>query len=145
MNNKQQELADVLDEYATYLKLDGQEGRATGYDRAARNIRRANYLPPDPSDIDGIGDSIRTTIAKYQRSGSIEELDDLHRQYPWFEELRQVSHVGPARARALHEKLRVDDLDDLLLVARNGDLILIDGVGPKTAEKIERSAKQQKT
>lgn len=143
MNNKQEELADVLEEYATYLKLDGQDGRATGYDRAARNIRRASFLPPDPSDIDGIGDSIRTKIAKYQRSGSIEELDDLYRQYPWFEELKDVSHVGPARARKLHEELHVDDLDDLLLVARNGDLTLIDGVGPKTAEKIEQSAERQ--
>jgi len=143
MNNKQEQLSDLLAEYATYLELDGQSGRAHAYDRAARAIQTANYLPPNPADLDGVGDSIRTTIAKWQRSGTIEELDDLKNQYPWFEELRQVSHVGPARARALHEKLRVDDLDDLLLVARNGDLILIDGVGPKTAEKIERSAKRQ--
>lgn len=141
MNDKQEQLADTLDEYATFLVLDGQDGRATGYDRAARNIRRAKYLPPDPSDIDGIGDSIRTTIAKYQRSGSIEELDDLHRQYPWFAELKDVRHIGPVRAEQLHEELAVESLDDLLLIARNDDLTLIDGVGPKTAEKIHESAK----
>lgn len=143
MSRKQDELADLLEEYETYLQLDGQDGRAYAYGKAARAIRSASYMPPNPADIDGVGDSIRTTIAKWQRSGTIQELDDLKEQYPWYEELNNVSHVGPARARQLHEKLRVDDLDDLLLVARNGDLTLIDGVGPKTAEKIHESAEKQ--
>lgn len=143
MNKKQEQLADLLDEYATYLELGGQDGRAHAYDKAARSIRKASYMPPNPSEIDGVGDSIRTTIAKWQRSGQIDELEELKDEYPWFAELKDVSHVGPARARQLHEKLRVDDLDDLLLVAKEGDLTLIDGVGPKTAEKIERSAKKQ--
>jgi DNA polymerase (family 10) len=143
MNEKQEKLAELLEEYETYLRLDGQDGRAHAYGKAARAISRAAYLPPDPADIDGVGDSIRTTIAKWQRSGEIEELEELKEQYPWFEELKDVSHIGPARAKQLHFKLRVDDLDDLLLVARNGDLTLIDGVGPKTAEKIHESAKKQ--
>jgi DNA polymerase/3'-5' exonuclease PolX len=143
MTDTQETLADLLEEYAVYLELDGQDGRAHAYDKAARSIRRASYIGPDPSNIDGVGDSIRTTIAKWQRSGTIEELDELKEQYSWFEELKDVSHIGPARAEQLHYKLRVDDLDDLLLVARNGDLTLIDGVGPKTAEKIHESAKKQ--
>jgi len=143
MSRKQDELADLLEEYETYLKLDGQDGRAHAYGKAARAIRSASYMPPNPADINGVGDSIRTTIAKWQRSGTIQELDDLKEEYPWYEELNDVSHVGPARAKQLHFKLRVDDLDDLLLVAREGDLTLIDGVGPKTAEKIHESAKKQ--
>jgi len=143
MNEKQEQLSDLLDEYATYLKLDGQDGRAHAYDKAARAIRTASYLPPNPADITGVGGSIRTTIAKWQRSGEIEELNDLRERYPWYNELNDVQHVGPARAKQLHEKLRVDDLDDLRLVARNGDLTLIDGVGPATAEKIERSVERQ--
>jgi DNA polymerase/3'-5' exonuclease PolX len=89
MNDKQEQLSDLLAEYATYLSLDGQDGRAHAYDRAARAIQTVSYLPPNPADLDGVGDSIRTTIAKWQRSGTIEELDDLKEQYPWFEELRQ--------------------------------------------------------
>ncbi len=145
MNDKQEELGDLLEEYAVYLELDGQDGRAHAYDKAARSIRRASYIGPDPSNIDGVGDSIRTTIAKWQRSGTIEELEELKQEYPWFAELKDVSHIGPARAKQLHFKLRVDDLDDLLLVARNDDLTLIDGVGPATAEKIRKSAERQKS
>jgi DNA polymerase/3'-5' exonuclease PolX len=142
MTDKQTQLADTLDEYATFLKLDGQDGRAHGYERAARKIRQARYLPPDPSDIDGIGASIRQTIAQYQVSGQIDELESLREEYSWFNELKDVKHIGPSRAEQLHEQLHVDSLDDLLLVARNGDLTLIDGVGPVTAQKIHDSAKE---
>lgn len=140
MNDKQRELSDELEEYATYMKLDGQTGRAKGYERAAHNIRTASYVPPNPADINGVGDSIRTTIAKWQRSGEIPELEELRDEYPWFEELKDIDHVGPARARALHEQLHVEDVDDLLLVG--DDITLIDGVGPKTVEKILDSAKE---
>lgn len=143
MSDSQEQLSNLLEEYATYLKLDEQHSRAHAYDKAARAIRTSSYLPPDPSNIDGIGDSIRTTIAKWQRSGTIEELEELKMQYDWFAELKDVSQIGPARAKQLHFKLRVDNLDDLLLVAKEGDLTLIDGVGPKTAEKIRKSAERQ--
>jgi len=143
MNTKQEQLADLLDEYATYLELDRQDGRAHAYDKAARAIRNAPYLPPNPADITGVGDSIRTTIAKWQRSGTIDELEDLREQYSWYNEIKDVTHIGPARARELHEKLRVDNLDDLRLVAQEGDLRLINGIGPKTEKKIKRSIERQ--
>jgi DNA polymerase/3'-5' exonuclease PolX len=140
MTTKQDQLADVLDEYAAHLELDGQAGRAKGYERAARKIRMARYLPPDPSEIDGIGDSIRTTIAQYQVSGKIDELEELREEYQWFEPLRQVDHIGPARAKTLHEKFSVETIDDLLLVG--DDMTLMSGVGPKTVEKICSSARE---
>lgn len=140
MNDKQRELSKQLEEYATYLELDGQDGRAHAYDKAARSIRTASYLPPNPADLNGVGDSIRTTIAKYQRSGTIPELEGLKEDYPWFDELKDVKHIGPARARALHEELHVDDIDDLLLVG--DDVTMLSGVGPKTAEKIMDSAQE---
>ena len=141
MTNKQQELADVLEEYATYLKLDEQDGRAMAYDRAARTIRTASYLPPNPADLDRVGDSIRTTIAKYQRSGKISELEELKEEYSWFGDLKDVSQLGPERARRIHHKFNVDDINDLIMVG--DDVTMISGIGPKTAEKIMASAKEK--
>lgn len=139
--SKQQELADVLKEYATYLELDGQHGRAKGYERASRKIRTAPYLPPDTSDIDGIGDSIRTTIARYQMRGQIDELERLKEKFHWYNELKGVDGIGSKRAFTLHEKFGIEDIDDLLLVG--DDITLVDGIGPKTAERILSSAREQ--
>jgi DNA polymerase (family 10) len=132
-------LVKELEEYSDYLELDGQDGRAHAYDKAARSIRQRDWVDPNPADIDGVGDSIRTTIAKWQRSGTIQELEDLRDEYPWYNELKDVKYIGPERAKQLHNRLRVDDKEDLRLVARNGDLTFIDGVGPVTADKIRES------
>jgi DNA uptake protein ComE-like DNA-binding protein len=50
-----------------------------------------------------------------------------------------VKHIGPSRAREIHETLGVETLDKLALVAKEGDLQLISGIGPATAEKISAS------
>jgi len=133
-------IVSLLEEYAEYLELDGQDGRAHAYQNAANSIRRKGWMPPDPSDIHGIGDSIRTTIARYQVSGQIDELESLKEKYPYFEELRNVKYIGPSRAQTLHEKFNVEDIDDLLLVGT--DITLLTGVGPKTADKILDSAEE---
>lgn len=140
--SKSDDIADVLDEYATYLELDGQEGRAHAYDKAARAIRQRRFIPPDPSDIDGVGDAIRTKIAVYQRSGSIDELDALREQYSWFKELQDVDGIGTARAQKIHDKFNVETLDDLILVG--DDLTLLPRVGEKRARNILNSAKEVK-
>ena len=138
---KQEDLADELEALASFLRLDGQENRAIGYEKAARNIRRAPYIPPNPADIDGVGESIRTTIARWQRSGKIDELESLREKYAWFDDLNCVKYIGPKRARKIHEKLSVETIDDLLLVGQ--DLTLVNGIGPKTADKILSSARGQ--
>jgi DNA polymerase/3'-5' exonuclease PolX len=136
--NKTEKLANVLDEYSTYLELDGQDGRAHAYDKAARSIRARHYLPPDPSNIDNIGENIRTKIAQYQRNGEIEELSKLKEEYTWFTELNQVKHIGPSRAEQLHEKFNIETIDDLILVG--DDITLLPRVGEKRAQNILDSA-----
>lgn len=131
-------IADVLEEYAEYLELDGQEGRSHAYEKAARSIRQSRYIAPDPANMDNIGESIRSTIATYQRSGEIAELEALKDEYSWFEQLREVRGIGPNRARQINEKFHVEDLDDLILVG--DDLEMLPRVGEKTARKMLDSA-----
>lgn len=138
--SRHKELANNLEEYAQYLELDGQDGRAVAYERAARELRKNGYLPPDPSQIDGIGDSIRQKIAVYQRSGDIPEFEELREEYRWFEQLNKVDGIGPARAREIHHKFRVQTLDDLILVGE--DLEILSGVGKKRRKKIMDSARE---
>jgi DNA polymerase/3'-5' exonuclease PolX len=127
-----------LKEFAEYLDLDGQSGRAHAYRKAAEELRRKGYCPPDPSDIDNIGQSIRTKIAQYQRAGEIDELSALKDEYSWFAELKQVDGIGQSRAKQLHEKFNIETVDDLILVG--DDLTLLPRVGKKRARNILDSA-----
>lgn len=131
-------IADKLEEYAEFLDLDGETGRSHAYDRAAREIRKTGYIPPDPSDIDNVGESVRQTIMSSRLTGEIEHLEELKDEYSYYDELRHIDHIGPSRAQQLHEELHVDTVEDLLLVG--DDVTLIDGIGPKTATKIMSSA-----
>lgn len=143
MNAKQEQISELLEEFALFLQLDNQDGRASAYERAARNISSRRYLPADPSQIEGVGDGIRTTIARWQRTGEVEELETLRERYDWFDELKDVKHIGPSRAKTFHKKFHVDSLDDLLLVG--DDLTMVNGIGQVTADKIMESARNQKS
>jgi DNA polymerase (family 10) len=144
MSRSKDEIADELDKYADFLEIDGQTGRAHAYDKAARAVRRANWLPANPARLDGIGQSTREAVIDIENGVGIDELDDLEAAYDWYAAMRDVKHIGPARARELHEKLGIDSLAKLEMVARNGDLTLISGVGPKTASKIRDSIEKQR-
>ena len=134
-----EQLADTLEEYSTYLELDGQEGRAHAYDRAARAIRNRGYIPPNPADIDGVGEAVRDTITEYQTSGEISDLQSLKEDHHYYENLKNIDGVGPTRARQMHDRLRIDTVSDVILVG--DDLTLLPRVGERRAENIVKSAK----
>ncbi len=137
-----EEIAAELDEYATLLKIDGQTGRSHAYDKAARAVRRSSYIPPDPSRLTGIGDATREAVIDLENGTGIDELAELRDEYDWYTTFKDVKHIGPSRAKELHEKFNISSLDTLEMVARNGDLTLISGVGPATAEKIQDSIEE---
>ena len=74
----------------------------------------------------------------------IDELEELKDEYSWYAEFGQVRHVGPSRAKQLHEKFNISTIDKLDMVARNGDLELVNGIGPATADKIKASIEEVK-
>jgi len=74
----------------------------------------------------------------------IDELDELRDEYDWYTAFKDVRHIGPARAEQIHDKFNVSTLNKLAMVARNGDLELISGIGPKTSEKIQASIEEQR-
>lgn len=138
------EIADELDEYSDFLRLDGQTGRASGYEKAARAVRTASHIPPNPARLNGIGSSTRDAVINLENGVGIDELDELREEYPWYDAFRDVKHIGPARAKKIYETFGVETLEKLELVAREGDLTLISGIGPATQEQIRESIENLK-
>jgi DNA polymerase (family 10) len=141
----QEEIADELDAFADFLRLDGQSNRAKGYEKAGRSVRMASYLPPNPARLDGIGGSTRDKVITLENGGSIEELEELREKYPWYDSFREVKHIGPARAKKIHELFNVETLSKLEMVARNGDLQMVSGIGPATEDEIIKSIESLNT
>lgn len=136
---KKNDIADALEEYSELLHLDNQSGRAHAYEKAARALRKASHAPPNPARLTGIGAATREAVVDLENGAGLDELDKLRDKYDWYVELRDVQHIGPKRAKLLHEEYGMDSLEDLKLMARADDLTAITGVGPKTSEEMKES------
>lgn len=131
------EIAEALDEYALYLEADGRTGYSATVGNAAQNIRKADTVPPNPADLDGVGPKLRDIIMEYEFSGTIEECEELKKKYPYLEQLSKIRGVGPERARRMYETLGITTVEEVI----DADLTQIRGFGNKTARKITQAAK----
>jgi DNA polymerase (family 10) len=136
------EIAAALEEYSELLHLDNQSGRAHAYEKAARALQTARYVPANPSRLNGIGAATREAVVDLENGAGLDELDELREKYDWYVEMRDVRHIGPKRAKLLHEEYGMDSLEDLALMARADDLTAISGVGPKTSEEMKESIEE---
>jgi DNA polymerase (family 10) len=140
----QEDVADKLNEYAALLKIDGQTGRSHAYEKAARAVRTASHIPPNPAKLTGIGDATREAVIDLENGMGIDELDELRDEYEWYTAFKDVKYIGASRAKSIHNKLNIDSVDKLIMACENGDLTLVSGIGQKTQEKVLMSAKKQK-
>lgn len=136
------ELADDLDEIALHLKLEGNSYQANQYRKASDSLRRADFLPPDPSQLDDIGEAIRDDIAEWRAFGEIDRLTRMREKRPWLAPLTRVAGLGPKTAQSLNEEKDITTIDELIEILDDGTIEEVSGIGPKTATKFRRSAKQ---
>src|SRR5260370_37991813 len=54
-------------------------------------------------------------------------------------DLLELPGIGPKTAATLHQKFKIASLDDLRKFVESGGLEIVDGIGPKTAERIKAS------
>jgi DNA polymerase IV (family X) len=132
-----------LETYAEFLRLDNQNGRAHAYDKAAQALQKSHRVPPDPSRLDGIGPSTREEVISFENEVPVERYEQLKEKYPWYEAFRNVKHIGPSRAKKIHETFGIETFSKLRMVANAGDLTLVSGIGPATEKKIQQSIRKQ--
>ena len=90
--------------------------------------------------IPGVGKAIAGKVIELLERGSFNAWDRLTAETPeTILDLLEIQGIGPKTAALLHQKFKVSSLDDLKKFADGGGLDLVDGIGPKTAEKIKES------
>ena len=88
--------------------------------------------------IPGVGKAIAGKVIELLERGSFDAWDRLTAETPESVlELIEVPGIGPKTAALLHQRFKVSSRDDLKKFAAGGGLEMVDGIGPKTAERIK--------
>jgi DNA polymerase (family X) len=138
------EVAALLDDIGDMLEILGDNPfRIRAHHRAANSIRstaedvtvlaRDGKLAELPAVGKGLADRV-TELISTGKMGFYEELKT--RVPPRLLELMSVPGVGPKKAKLLYEELRITDVDELLLAAKEGRVQALKGMNAKTEANI---------
>ncbi|HZN08852.1 MAG TPA: helix-hairpin-helix domain-containing protein [Pyrinomonadaceae bacterium] len=90
--------------------------------------------------IPGVGKAIAGKVIELLTRGSFDAWDRLIAETPESVlDLMELPGIGPKTAAMLHQRFKVSSLDDLKTFVAGGGLDMVDGIGPKTAEKIKEA------
>lgn len=91
-------------------------------------------------EIPGVGKALAGKIVELVRTGTFEAWEKLTAETPaTVLDLLELPGVGPKTAATFHQKFKIASLDDLRKFAEGGGLEMVDGIGPKSAERIKAS------
>jgi len=119
--------------------------------RSYRNAAEAIEVWPTPlkeiaakegvtglQEIPGVGKAIAGKVIELLEKGSFAAWDLLTAETPESVlELTEIQGIGPKTAGLLHQRFKVSSLADLKTFVSSGGLDMVDGIGPKTAERIK--------
>lgn len=138
------DVARVLGQIAAFLELRGEDQfRVRAYKAAARAVTsypedlRQALASGALTELKGIGPATLDIIDEILTGGRSHVLDELREQIPpGLVEMLQISGLGVAKIRQIHESLGIDSLAELEEAARSGRLAGLPRFGKKTAENI---------
>ncbi len=88
--------------------------------------------------IPGIGKAIAGKIIELLDKGTFDAWERLIAETPeTLLDLLELPGIGPKTVMTLYQKFKISSLADLKAFVTGGGLDLVDGIGPKTAEKIK--------
>lgn len=142
MDNR--EVAEILEELATLMELNGEGGfRIRAYANAARAIDSlgepvaALAAEGKLDSVRGIGKGLAGRISELVETGHLPGLEELKASVPeGLIEMTEIPGLGAKRVRAIYEELGIVDIDALSRACDSGDLEAMSGFGRKTAERI---------
>ena len=90
--------------------------------------------------IPGVGKAIAGKVIDLLKRGSFDAWDRLTAETPeTVLDLMEIPGIGPKTAALLHQRFKVSSIAELKTFVDGGGLDMVDGIGPKTAEKIKQS------
>ena len=121
--------------------------------RSYRNAAEAIEVWPTPlkeiaekegvaglQEIPGVGKAIAGKVIELLEKGTFDAWERLTTETPESVlDLTDVPGIGPKTAALLHQRFKVSSLAELKTFVSSGGLDMVDGIGPKTAEKIKEA------
>ena len=137
-------VAQVLEQIAAFLELKGENPfRIRAFHTAARAI---SGLAVEVSEAledgtlaatKGVGPATLQIVEELVHTGRTTLLEELREQVPpGLVEMLQISGLGVAKIRQIHESLGIDSLPELEAAAQDGRLAQLPRFGKKTAQNI---------
>lgn len=146
---KNQEIAKIFTNLATYLYMEGVLFKPQAYERAAtaleslsENVREiyAEQGLKGLEEIPGIGKGIALRIEEYLKVGKVADYEEYRKKMPVnLEELTSVEGIGPKMVRDLFLHLKIKNLTDLEKAAKAGKIRKLPNFGEKTEQNILES------
>lgn len=151
MNNE--EIARRFERLAMILEIRGDDRyRIRSYRNAAETIetwptemRRivAEEGVKGLQLIPGVGKAISEKIIELLERGTFQAWEKLMAETPeTVLDLLEVEGIGLKTASVLHQQFKISSLEDLRRFVEGGGLDLVDGIGEKSAEKIQASLRR---
>lgn len=89
-------------------------------------------------EIPGVGKAIAGKVIDLLEKGSFDAWDRLTAETPeTVLDLTEIPGIGPKTAALLHQRYKISSLRELKEFAAAGSLDSVEGIGPKTAERIK--------
>ncbi len=124
--------------------------------RSYRNAAEAIEVWPTPlkeiaekegvaglQEIPGVGKAIAGKVIDLLERGTFDAWERLTAETPeTLLDLTDLPGIGPKTAALLHQRFKISSLTDLKTFAASGGLEMVDGIGPKTAEKIKEALEE---
>jgi DNA polymerase (family 10) len=141
VNNRQ--AAAILYEVADLLEIKEVKFKPVAYRRAAHGIETLaediNKVAGHDGleDLPGVGTNIATKLREILDTGKLEYLDQLKQEVgPGVRELAAIGGIGPKKAMVLHQKLGIENIEQLEAAARDGKIRGLFGFGGKSEANI---------
>lgn len=148
-----QEIARSFYRLAALMELRGDDPFRL---RSYRNAAEAIEVWPTPMQeiakddglegllgIPGVGKAIAGKILDLLNRGSFDAWERVIAETPeTLLDLLELPGIGPKTAALLHKKFSVSSLPELKAFVAAGGLDQVEGIGPKTAEKIKESLQE---
>ena len=137
-------VAQVLEQIASFLELKGENPfRVRAFRTAAKAVPALSgevgtaLAEGTLAETKGVGPATLQIVQEVVQTGRSSLLEELREQVPaGLVEMLQISGLGVAKIRQIHETLGIDTLPELEAAARDGRLARLPRFGAKTADNI---------